>query len=116
MLEDLLEPTEDGGLLLRVHVSPGAGRSAVVGRHGDALKLRVAAPPTGGRANDACVALLAGVLGVGADAVAITSGATSRTKRVKVAGIEVADARRLLEEAVRQGSGIPRGGSTFTER
>ena len=49
----------DGGVVLAVHVQPGAGRTEVVGRHGDALKLRVAAPPTGNRANDAVVELVA---------------------------------------------------------
>ena len=57
------------GVVLRVHVQPGAGRSAVVGRHGDALKVRVAAPPEGGRANEACRALVAETFGLAASAV-----------------------------------------------
>ena len=48
----------EGGAVLAVHVQPGAGRTDVVGRYGDALKLRVAAPPTGNRANDAVVELV----------------------------------------------------------
>jgi uncharacterized protein YggU (UPF0235/DUF167 family) len=53
-----LSPSE-GGVVLAVHVQPGAGRTEVVGRYGDGLKLRVAAPPTGNWANDAVVELVA---------------------------------------------------------
>ena len=49
---------------LRLRVVPGATRSGVVGRHGDAWKVRVSAPAEAGRANDAVLALLADVLGV----------------------------------------------------
>jgi hypothetical protein len=48
-----------GGAVLAVHLQPGAGRTGVVGRYGDALRLRVAAPPTGNRADDAVVELVA---------------------------------------------------------
>src|SRR4051794_41668852 len=51
-------------LRLRLRVIPGARQSALVGRHGDAWKLRVASPPEGGRANRAVLELLAGTLGV----------------------------------------------------
>jgi uncharacterized protein (TIGR00251 family) len=100
MVEDLYDIDADGNVLLRVHVQPGAGRSAAVGRHGDALKVRVAAPPEGGRANDALLALLAATLGVKAAQLELVSGASSRTKRVKISGIEADDAKRLLEGAI----------------
>jgi uncharacterized protein (TIGR00251 family) len=100
MVEDLYDIDADGNVLLRVHVQPGAGRSAAVGRHGDALKVRVAAPPEGGRANDALLALLASVLGLKAPQLELVSGASSRTKRVKITGIEADDAKRLLESAI----------------
>ena len=97
---DLFDVTGDGDVVVRLHVQPGAGRTAVAGRHGDALKVKVAAPPTGGRANDACVAFVAELLGVDTANVAITHGESSRTKRIKVTGIEPDDARKLLATAL----------------
>ena len=71
-------------MVISVHVQPGAGRSAVVGRHGQAVKVRVAAPPVDDRANEATVALLATTLDVAPGAVALVSGDTSRLKRFRV--------------------------------
>lgn len=81
---------------LRVHVAPGAGRSAVVGRHGDALKLRVAAPPVGGRANEAAGALLAETFDVKAKQVELVSGETSRAKRFRISKADVEDFEKRL--------------------
>lgn len=58
-----------------------------MGTHGDALKVRVTAPPEGGRANDEVIRLLAGALGVPRSAVEIVAGHTSRRKRVRVFGV-----------------------------
>jgi uncharacterized protein YggU (UPF0235/DUF167 family) len=60
---------------LRLRVSPGAARAGVVGRHGDAWKIRVAQAPEGGRANDAVIRLLADTLSVPRDAVTLASAA-----------------------------------------
>ena len=87
-------------VVLHVHVQPGAGRSAVVGRHGTSLKVRVAAAPEGGRANDACGALLADTFGVKTSAVELVSGASSRSKQFRLRGVEIDDFRRQLERAV----------------
>jgi uncharacterized protein (TIGR00251 family) len=81
---------------LRVRVAPGARRDEVVGRHGDGWKVRVAAPPEGGRANDAVVGLLATTVGVPARDVTVVSGRTGRDKVVEVAGIEQDEAERRL--------------------
>ncbi|MDP8937909.1 MAG: DUF167 domain-containing protein [Actinomycetota bacterium] len=96
---------DDGtpAVVLRVHVQPGAGRSAVVGRHGTALKVRVAAPPVGGRANDACAELLADAFGVRPAQVELVGGRTSRAKQFRISGIDVDDFTRLLEHAVGDG-------------
>jgi len=101
-------------VIVDVHVQPRAGRTAVVGRHGHALKLRVAAPPADGRANDAACALIAETFGVAPSEVALVSGATSRTKRVRVDGIDAATATTVLERAladVDAGPGNPRRGA-----
>ena len=100
MIEDLFEVSGPETVVLRLHVQPGAGRTAVVGRHGDALKMRVAAAPEGGRANEACLALLAETLGVKADQVELTAGASSRSKRVRITGMTPADVGRRLEDAM----------------
>jgi uncharacterized protein (TIGR00251 family) len=80
-----------------VHVQPRARRTEVAGRYGDALKVRLAAPPVDGAANDELVRFVAETLGVPRRAVTIAAGLTSRRKMVGVAGMATADALRLLE-------------------
>jgi uncharacterized protein (TIGR00251 family) len=87
----------DGEVVLAVHVQPGAGRTEVVGRHGDALKLRVAAPPTGGRANTAVVDLVAKEFNLKSADVDVVSGASSRDKRLKLKGIDRKAAERIVD-------------------
>lgn len=84
---------------LRLRVVPGAKRSAVVGRHGDAWKVRVSAPPEGGRANDAVIALVAEALEVPSGALEITVGRSSRDKVVELDGVGRAEAEARLERA-----------------
>ena len=84
---------------LNLRVSPGAGRSAVVGRHGDAWKLRVAAAPERGRANASVVSLLATSLEVGRPDVRIVSGALSRDKVVEIVGLTLEEAEQRLASA-----------------
>lgn len=89
----MIDVDRDGNVILSVHVQPGARRSEVVGRHGDALKVRVAAPPVDGKANRAVVELLASTLE--AD-VEIIGGASNRRKRVKVSGMTADEVRARL--------------------
>ncbi|MGI8684344.1 MAG: DUF167 domain-containing protein [Acidimicrobiales bacterium] len=100
MTDELFDVEDGGAVVLRLHVQPGAGRTAIVGRHGDALKVKVAVPPEKGRANEACVALVASTLGVAKGAVELVSGPASRTKRVRITGVEVDEVRRLLGVAL----------------
>ena len=98
-LSDLYN-VEDDAIVLHVHVQPGAGRAAVVGRHGDSLKIRVAAPPVEGRANDAAVALVAEALEVRPGDVELVSGAKSRVKRLRVQGITAEELEVQLRNAL----------------
>jgi uncharacterized protein (TIGR00251 family) len=81
---------------LRVRVSPGARRTEIVGRYGRAWKIRVAAPPDRGRANDAVLRMLAERLGV---PVTLVSGHTARDKVVELHGLAPDEADRRLEGA-----------------
>ena len=76
---------------------PGAARTQLVGRLGDAWKLRVHAAPERGRANDAVVALLAETLGLPRADVRVVAGHTTRDKVVELAGISQDEAERRLE-------------------
>lgn len=72
---------------MRLRVAPGARHAGVVGRHGDAWKVRVAAAPERGRANDEVLALLAQALHVPLADVRLVSGGSGRDKIVEVTGI-----------------------------
>lgn len=84
---------------LRLRVSPGSGRAAIVGRHGDGWKVRVTEPPEHGRANEAVVRLLAAALAVPRDAVAIVSGHSGRDKIVELTGVGPTLIERRLSSA-----------------
>ena len=84
---------------LRLKVSPGAVRTELAGRHGDAWKVRVSAAPERGRANDAVVQLLAERLHVPRASVCVVSGHASRDKVVELHGLDLHEAERRLENA-----------------
>jgi uncharacterized protein len=88
-----------GSTRLRVRVAPGASRAEVVGRVGDAWKLRVRAAPERGRANEDVVELLAQSLGVPRRDVRIVAGLTARDKVVELERMRREDADRLLAAA-----------------
>lgn len=104
-VDDLFTVSGDDAVVLHVHIQPAAGRTAVVGRHGTALKMRVAAPPVGGRANTACADLLADTFGLEPAQVELVGGASSRAKQFKLSGVDIGEFRTRLDRAV--GAGRP---------
>lgn len=93
---DWLAPAP-GGVTLLVTAAPRASRTEVAGVAAGRLRIRVAAPPVEGAANDELVRFLAGALGVPKSAVAVTAGAAGRRKTVVVRGASALAAQRLLE-------------------
>lgn len=73
------------GVTVRVRVVPGASRTEVKGRYGDMIKIRISAPPEGGRANRAVVDLLEDLIG---GSVEIVKGAASQSKTVLIRGVD----------------------------
>jgi uncharacterized protein (TIGR00251 family) len=84
---------------IRVRLTPRASRDAIDGWRGDALRVRVSAPPVDGRANEALERLIADALGVAPSAVRVTAGGRGRDKTVAVEGIEQAAALARLGKA-----------------
>jgi len=85
-----------GGCLFYVHLVPRARRDEVVGLYGEALKVRLKAPPVRGKANDSLRSFLAEELGVSRDDVVILSGQSSRHKHVRVVGVTPDRVRSLI--------------------
>jgi uncharacterized protein len=94
----------DPATRLRLRVVPGASRSSVVGRHGDAWKVRVAAPPERGAANEAVVRLLEDALSVPRGRITIVSGHVARDKIVELKGVGPAEIESRLAAAGRKDS------------
>ena len=88
----------DERALLTLHVQPGAKKTSVAGLYGDALKVRLAAPPVDGKANAALIDFLAGRLGVAKSAVHLKSGQTSRRKVLEITAPPSDGKQRLLVE------------------
>lgn len=81
---------------LTLHIQPGARKTEVAGLHGDALKIRLAAPPVDGKANAALIEFVAARLGVAKSSVSLVSGQTSRRKILEVAAAPPDTEQRLL--------------------
>jgi uncharacterized protein (TIGR00251 family) len=81
---------------IKVHVQPRAARSEITGMHGDSVRIRLAAPPVDGAANEALIAFVAEVLALPKRQVRLATGATSRRKLLEIDGITTDRALELL--------------------
>lgn len=89
---------KDEALTFRVQVVPRASRNEIAGEHNGALRVRIAAPPVDGAANEALARTLARGFGVPLKAVEIISGQAARAKRVRVAGVRAQALAELLRK------------------
>ena len=87
-MSDWFRLAADGRITLTLHIQPGAKRTEFAGRHGDALKIRLAAPPVDGKANEALIKFIAATLHLPKSSVMLKSGQTSRRKVLEVSGAE----------------------------
>jgi hypothetical protein len=85
----------DGRLVFRVQVAPRSSRSEIVGEHNSALRVRLAAPPVDGAANDELIRVLARAFNVSRSAVTIVSGHTGRLKQVSIEGVSESALEKL---------------------
>ena len=87
-MSDWFRLTADGRITLTLHIQPGAKKTELAGRHGDALKIRLAAPPVDGKANEALIKFIAETLRLSKSAVNLKSSHISRRKVLEVCGGE----------------------------
>lgn len=85
-MSDWFRQAGDGCITLTLHIQPGARKTEFAGLHGDALKIRLAAPPVDGKANEALIKFLAETLHLPKSAVTLKSGQSSRRKVLEVSG------------------------------
>lgn len=108
MLVDVSEVSEPGfevrqaigGVSFAVHVQPGARNEGIVGVYGDAVKIAINAPAVEGQANDALVRLLSVLFHVSRGSVEIIAGHSSRSKVVRVLGLNVAQTQQVFDTAL----------------
>lgn len=89
--------TQTSTFTLTLHIQPGAKKTEIAGLHGDALKIRLAAPPVDGKANAALIDFVAKTLGLPKAAVTLKSGQTSRRKVLEVCDAPADTAARLFK-------------------
>lgn len=94
-MNDWIEQRDDA-VRIRIRVQPRASRTEVVGEHDGALRIRVAAPPVDGEANEALTRFLARRLNVARSRIRLVKGVGSRTKLIEVGGMTTGQVRPLL--------------------
>lgn len=85
------------GLRFKIKVQPRASRNEITGWQGDALKIRLTAPPVDGEANKVCLKFLADFFEVSRQQINIISGLKSRNKTIEIAGLTLDEFRQRLE-------------------
>ena len=96
-MSDWFRVAADGRITLTLHIQPGAKKTEVAGQHGEALKIRLAAPPVDGKANEALLRFVAETLGLPKSAVSLKSGQTSRRKVLEISGATSEAVARLAQ-------------------
>lgn len=95
-MSEWFRQSASGHITLTLHIQPGAKKTEFAGLHGDALKIRLAAPPVDGKANEALVKFLAEALHLPKSAVTLKSGQTSRRKVLEVIGAKTESIAALV--------------------
>ena len=94
----MVELIEKGGAVsFKVRVQPRASRTEIAGEHAEAIRLRIAAPPVDGKANEECRRFLARLLGISASSVEIVSGNSSRDKIIRIRNTNAERIREALK-------------------
>ena len=91
---------KDGGVIFAVRVQPRASRSEIVGELDGALKLRLAAPPVDGEANEELIRFLAKLFDVSRQRVFIAAGQTSKNKLMRIENVAAGKAETILRQAL----------------
>ena len=84
--------------MLSLYVQPRGGQDAIIGLHGEAVKLRLSAPPVDGRANKAVIVFWSKFLNIPKSCVTIKSGLQSRMKKIVLTGVSEEQVRGLIEK------------------
>jgi len=97
--EDIIYLKEErDGACLKVHLTPRSAKEGIGGLHGEALQVKVKAPPVKGRANEALLKFLARRLGSPRNKLTLRSGHTSRTKIIHIEGLSAAEVAERLNQ------------------
>ncbi|MFW6058899.1 MAG: DUF167 domain-containing protein [Phycisphaeraceae bacterium] len=99
-IQAAIAPDSADAVTLRVKVVPGASRSRLAGMLGDRLKVQIAAPPEGGKANKALCTLLAKTLGINKTDVHVTTGASQPHKTVTITNLTPQQLTARLQRAL----------------
>lgn len=89
-----------GGILIEIHCQPRASRSEFAGLYGDAVKLRLKAPPVDGKANEEAINVISKAFGVPKKHIMLKAGQSSRKKTFFIEGIGLDDVKKLIEKGV----------------